>query len=1504
MKQNRPGKTKPVNRRMFLAITIIVIANLFLGSAVSAKIFEVSDKDIEKVKIALDLTKMVANVAVSDDKLKTILNLTIKGGQVSTDVTYGLLVLSALNEAELVDLVVSQRYKDEAREYFNQTLEERTNLISYWKNIGYDLPKIISGNITGPMSALTLNAFAITNKTILIFSEFNVLRKEKLYDGLWYYFDLRKQGNEPHNIAWKEAKEVIGWAAKSTSFLGTAKINDNNESQLESQFSALWDKWGQYITPFGLSKEVKEQAKSELSDTIALALKTHNFAQKESKSSGVALVINALINALQNGWNAASAVLANIRSIMVKNAPLQAGLAINLQEKTEPADNNLTENGSPLTGGGEESGADLAKIQEEFDDISERADILSRQIAEMAGVEPEAGELLKEENLQNKETEEVLDKQEEPQEEQEEIKPLELAILNTAKPPVKDAPTICEKLPGSNPARNKVILNEVSWMGTLDSANNEWLEIKNISGFPVNLAGWQIIDKDRQIKIIFGNGLSPIFIPAGSLFLLERTDDNSLPFIAADLVYTGALNNANESLYLFSENCGLEDEVSASPDWPAGNANEKKTMERNPDFGWHTYTGILQNGIYGTPRAENSSPPIEGAGGGGNNSGAGATAAPPPPAEEESGSSQEFQLIPKILITEVQIASALSANDDFIELYNSSTGAADISGFQLKKKSSTGSEYSIRLLPAGTVIQAQSYFLWLNSDYAASSQILADATSTQTLAKNNSIAILDKDKNIIDQAAFGTSTDAFLETASYPENPREGESLGRKWLSDSQNYQDTDNNQEDFEIQSPTPKYQNQSPEPEEEPGEEQSEESQAPAVVINEVAWMGTKASPSDEWIELFNNTDQDIDITGWSLMAEDGSPDIVFPTSSIPASGFYLLERTDDNTISNILADWFGSFGSGGLKNDGEELELKDRERNLVDKVGCQKDESGECQGWFAGDNSTKQTMERINSELLGSDSGNWANNNLIIRNGRDAEDGRLNATPKAENSVSKSFTEIDYLDFRDFKELALTSLGGPYLVGGHIIVPLGKTLTIEPGIVVKFRPDSGIEVEGTLLAGESGQEAVVFTSIYDKDYAPEIIPEHDREPWPGDWDWLYFNNSFGSKMENTIVRYGGKYHISSTYSFPPFTKGMVQAEGGNLIVRNSKFEKSFSRGLWLINSSSSVEGAEFLNIGVEEYSDSAAMAIEGRDDRSVVKNSTFRNNKVGLWMKKAGSPAIWENLFENNGIPIKIEGYLNSGVLTAFSGNIIRENNLNGISLIDTAFAPGVSEIDWQKADTPFIINSEIIIPEGLTLTIGPGVIIKLSALGRIYVRGVLLVQGSAEEPIIFTALIDDQYGGDTNSDGPSVGWPGYWDFIYFFPSSGGSLLQNVVIRYGGFVSSFGSDAPNFGAVLVEEAQITIMDSVIENNLIYGIKLSSSDSIIENTIFRNPPIQTDDASDEIRNPRSLNLFNSNPSLTNSLFENNYYGIYVSSGDCPDVSQVNFSSNTYNIWPEDCEE
>jgi len=162
--------------------------------------------------------------------------------------------------------------------------------------------------------------------------------------------------------------------------------------------------------------------------------------------------------------------------------------------------------------------------------------------------------------------------------------------------------------------------------------------------------------------------------------------------------------------------------------------------------------------------------------------------------------------------------------------------------------------------------------------------------------------------------------------------------------------------------------------------------------VVINEIAWMGTVYSYNDEWIELYNNTNVFIDLTGWTLKAADGTPDISL-IGIIPAKGYFLLERTDDETVKDIKAD---QIYKGALGNTGEDLQLRDTSGNLIDSVPCET--SG---GWFAGEKVGAYTMERIDPNSPGSLKDNWQTNNGIDRNGIDAGGNPINGTPKAENS-----------------------------------------------------------------------------------------------------------------------------------------------------------------------------------------------------------------------------------------------------------------------------------------------------------------------------------------------------------------------------------------------------------------------------------------------------------------------------------------------------------------------
>ncbi|MDD4661733.1 MAG: lamin tail domain-containing protein [Candidatus Pacebacteria bacterium] len=121
-----------------------------------------------------------------------------------------------------------------------------------------------------------------------------------------------------------------------------------------------------------------------------------------------------------------------------------------------------------------------------------------------------------------------------------------------------------------------------------------------------------------------------------------------------------------------------------------------------------------------------------------------------------------------------------------------------------------------------------------------------------------------------------------------------------------------------------------------------------AKEIIINEIAWMGTENNSNDEWIELYNNTNQEINLDNYKLII--GTKEISLE-GKINANDFYLLERTDDSTLPNIKADL---IYTGSLKNTGVKIQLK-KNNDIIDEADFEN-------GWNFGNNETKQTAERI--------------------------------------------------------------------------------------------------------------------------------------------------------------------------------------------------------------------------------------------------------------------------------------------------------------------------------------------------------------------------------------------------------------------------------------------------------------------------------------------------------------------------------------------------------------
>ena len=451
----------------------------------------------------------------------------------------------------------------------------------------------------------------------------------------------------------------------------------------------------------------------------------------------------------------------------------------------------------------------LEEIQEILDDIVEKIDILSQRIDELIALsQPISEEIEEEEIIEEEETEEEVGQEETRQK-------------------------LCEKIPGSWPTRNRTIINEVAWMGNQNSASDEWIELKNISGAEIDLTNWQLLDKDGQIKIIFSKKDR---VSVNGLYLLERTDDDSALGVATDFIYSGGLNNTNEAIYLFDANCQLQDEVLADLDWPAGEGSSKRTMERKNDLNWQTSAEL-----WGTPKRENSGGYYEYSGGGGLTS-------PPAPTvcSQENLTQPVYQ---SVILNEIAwMGSASSSADEWIELKNVSTSTPSLNNWQLIGINTQNNENKIKIFFDGSDA-IDNLFLLERSDDDSVPGISADKIFSGSINDSDFILrLFNEECKLIDEVG---ATSTWLAGQKTPERRTMERGANLNWYTSS----DTSSINGLFG----TPKAENS------QPIETPPEEPQPPIVRFAENVVISEVQIAEDEFVELYNPTESDIDISSW---------------------------------------------------------------------------------------------------------------------------------------------------------------------------------------------------------------------------------------------------------------------------------------------------------------------------------------------------------------------------------------------------------------------------------------------------------------------------------------------------------------------------------------------------------------------------------------------------------------------------------------------------------------
>lgn len=331
------------------------------------------------------------------------------------------------------------------------------------------------------------------------------------------------------------------------------------------------------------------------------------------------------------------------------------------------------------------------------------------------------------------------------------------------------------------------------------------------------------------------------------------------------------------------------------------------------------------------------------------------------------------------------------------------------------------------------------------------------------------------------------------------------------------------------------------------------------------------------------------------------------------------------------------------------------------------------------------------------------------------------------------------------------------GVYLVNQVVSVNQGVTLTILPGTVVKFASETALAVNGSLVANGTAASPIVFTSQSDDSYGGDTNSDGQMTlPSPGQWGGvLLTSTAASSSITQARFQYaGGQFYYTNTY----YSGSTLYLFGCSPLVENIHVQWGSGRGIWVNNS--------------------AAPTIRSAAVRYMSGD--------GILIENSSAPVLENNTLErNNGAAIRMA----SNTAPRFSGNHASSNSLNGV-VVNGIIAPSVT---WD-ADLPYVLDADVTVNPGITLTLKPGVILKFYGPGywsraNLVVNGTLNAVGTAAQPIILTSLYDDSVGGDTNNDGPITNpGRGDWGSLVFARTSTGSLLEQGIVQYGGGNSSY--------------------------------------------------------------------------------------------------------------------
>ena len=320
-----------------------------------------------------------------------------------------------------------------------------------------------------------------------------------------------------------------------------------------------------------------------------------------------------------------------------------------------------------------------------------------------------------------------------------------------------------------------------------------------------------------------------------------------------------------------------------------------------------------------------------------------------------------------------------------------------------------------------------------------------------------------------------------------------------------------------------------------------------------------------------------------------------------------------------------------------------------------------------------------------------------------------GRRAASPAG--VVRRLTTHISGQTFTTNQEW--TTSGSPYVIDGNLVVASGVTLTVDPGVIVKFNGTPRLlTINGTLSAIGTSGSRITFTS-YQDDTAGGDTNGDGSATSGAKGQWGSINTGAGAHVSISYadIRYGGSAYANGLVD--------IYGSGSQATLDNDTLAQSGIADLWVNNSASvtvtnsTISAATTRGIGVN-------LAVV------TVANSTIANNYDGLWFQlDANHPgsSITNTVIQNNshdGVYLPFDSSTTSDKLPLFARDDITGNTtyametsstIKNRKLIARLIYLGTDPYYWfnlggcSTLGTPYAIGKVGFRSSNLTIPAGP-------------------------------------------------------------------------------------------------------------------------------------------------------------------------------------------------------